>query len=87
MSEWLEGEAQDAREKQRVAAVEFAKLYEVFVDDPRAAALLQHWTDSVEQRDTAPSASIQEYAHAEGTRMFIRGIKRQVKLAQTEGKP
>jgi hypothetical protein len=87
--DWLNGEDADAvaaRIDQKLKAVEFAQLYKVFEDDPRAAALLKHWVDTIEQRDVPPSASLQEYAHFEGRRSFIRGIQRELKFAQTEGK-
>lgn len=84
--DWLDEDSQAlSRAQQKAAAVEFAQLYKVFEDDPRAAQLLKHWCDTIEQRDVPPSASLQEYAHFEGRRSFIRGIQRELKLAQTEG--
>lgn len=86
---WLDGEDEQGVTAQRAdvkaKAVEFAQLYRVFEDDPRAAALLKHWVDTIEQRDVPPSASLQEYAHFEGRRAFIRGIQRELRFAQTEG--
>lgn len=86
--DWLDTDDKEVsayRIAQKDLAVDFAQNYKVFEDDPRAVALLNHWVDTVEQRDVPPSASHQEYAHFEGRRSFIRGIQRQLKLAQTEG--
>lgn len=90
--DWLSGpDPRDAplvnpQEKVREKQLAFAQLFLVFEHDPRAAALLAHWIDAVESRDTAPNASHAEYAYWEGRRAFIRGIQRQVHFAKTEGR-
>lgn len=86
-ADWLSGDArEDASPKekavQQARAVDFAQLYLCFVRDPQARELLAHWVESVENRDVPPSASHQEYAYWEGRRAFIRGIQRQIALAQ-----
>lgn len=84
--DWMgEGQAQ-AKENDRVEALNFAKLYEVFEQDPRGKALLKHWVASIEQRDIPPAASHAEYAYWEGRRAFIRGIQRQIEFAHHEGR-
>ncbi len=77
---------QDAQEQVRQRNLAFAQLFMVFEQDPRGAALLKHWIEAVESRDTAPGASHAEYAYWEGRRAFIRGIERQIKFAKTEGR-
>lgn len=92
MSDWLdspdprEKPAVDPQELIRQQALEFAKLFLVFEQEPRAAALLKQWSDAVESRDTAPNASHAEYAYWESRRAFIRGIQRQLQFAKTEGR-
>lgn len=66
-------------------ALEFASLYMVFVDDDRARRLLEHWVKAIEDKDVPPSASLQEYAHHEGRRAFVRGIQRQIEFSTKEG--
>lgn len=89
---WLEVDPRDAaqpeaREAQRQAAVDFAKLYEAtFVKNSAGAQLLSHWEETVEQRDVPPTASHAEMAFYESRRQFIRGIRRQILLARTEGR-
>ncbi len=89
--DWLTGDARNdvpvaQKEVQRAREVEFAQLYLCFVDDPRGRALLDHWTATIEDKDVPPSASHAEFAYHEAKRNFIRGIHRQIKLANTEGK-
>lgn len=88
LGDWMEeGQSvQEIREDERVKALNFAKLYEVFEQDPRAKALLAHWIDSVEKRDVPPTASHAEFSYWEGRRVFIRGIQRQIEFAHTEGR-
>lgn len=86
---WLMADArEDASPKEKLAqraqAVEFAQLYLCFVNDPQARALLAHWVDAIENRDIPPHATVQEYAYHEGRRQFVRGIQRQIALAQKE---
>lgn len=86
-ADWLTGDARhDAPPQQKAAqqaqAVEFAQLYLCFVDDPRARELLTHWIEAIENRDVPPSASHAEFAYYEGRRAFVRGIQRQIAIAQ-----
>lgn len=86
--EWLDDEVtpEKARKDQQAQALEFAKLYEVFVADPRAKKLLEHWVETIESRDVPADASHATYAFYEGRRQFVRGIQRQIQFAATEGK-
>lgn len=88
LGDWMEkGQSvEDIREDERVRGLNFAKLYEVFVQDPRGQELLKHWVESVEKRDILPGSSHAEYAYWEGRRAFIRGIQRQIDFARTEGR-
>lgn len=72
------------RTEQKTKAVEFANLYSVFIDDERGRQLLAHWVKTIEDKDVPPSASLQEFAHHEGRRAFVRGIQRQIELS-TQG--
>jgi hypothetical protein len=74
--------ADENREKLRQDAIEFAQLYLVFAQDGRGKALLEHWVKTIEQKDISPNATLQEYAYFEGRRAFVRGIQRQLELAQ-----
>lgn len=86
-ADWLSGDARSdvppqLKAAQQAQAVEFAQLYQVFTQDPRARELLAHWVEAIENRDIPPHAAIQEYAYHEGRRQFVRGIQRQIALAQ-----
>ena len=91
MSDWL-GEAAPstvdvgtalARDENTAKAKEFAQQYLVFMQDPRAKALLGHWEEQMLRKKVRPSASLQEYAHAEGMREFVQQIRDQIKLANS----
>lgn len=62
--------------------LDFARLYMVFEQDPRGRALLDHWKQTIGRRRLQPTASLQEYAFAEGQRMFVQGIQEQIEKAQ-----
>ncbi len=79
--DWLEGDSEEYREQQRARGLETAKLYEVFVDHPRAKQLLEFWEANIVGKQTPVESSIQKYAADESVRDFIRGIRRQIKLA------
>lgn len=74
--------ADENRAKLKQDAIEFAQRYLVFVQDGRGKALLEHWVKTIEQKDISPNATLQEYAYFEGRRAFVRGIQRQLELAQ-----
>lgn len=87
MSDWLDEEAPAAaRESQRVLAVTFAQHYLVFEQDPRARALLEHWTKTLSRRRTPVGAPVQEYAANEALRAFVDSIHDQLALAHSEGR-
>lgn len=73
-----------AREAQRDKALDFAKLYLVFTEG-RGKQLLEYWTSTIEAVDTPPDSSHAQFAYAEARRSFIRGIKRQIELANSSG--
>ena len=80
--DWLEGDAEQQREEMRGKAIEFAKLYEVFVDSPRGKELLEYWEKTILDISTPTESSLQRYAADEGVRNFIRGIRTQIRMAQ-----
>ncbi len=80
--DWLEGGGEQQREEMLGKAIEFAKLYEVFVDSPRGQELLQYWEKTILDISTPVESSLQRYAADEGVRNFIRGIRTQIRLAQ-----
>ena len=80
--DWLEGDAQQSREEMRSKGIEFAKLYEIFVDSPRGRELLEYWETTILDISTPTESSLQRYAADEGVRNFIRGILTQIRLAQ-----
>ena len=74
------------KEKQQTALVEkglvFAQKYLVFKQEPRARALLEHWTALARKTPIARNASVQEYAAANAFREFIEGIHAQIEFAE-----
>ena len=78
----FEGDPKQQREEMRDKAIEFAKLYEIFVDSPRGQELLEFWEKTVLNISTPVESSIQRYAADEGARNFIRNIQVQIKLAR-----
>lgn len=80
--DWLEGNLEEKREEQRVKQVEFAKLYEVFVNTARGRELLEYWEKTILDVDTPIESSLQRYANDEGVRRFIRSIRQQIRIAQ-----
>lgn len=77
---------EDAAEQTRVAqqdkALEFAQQHLFFITDPRAAALLKLWKDTVVNRRVPPGSPLDAYAAAEAVRAFVTEIERQVETAQ-----
>jgi hypothetical protein len=84
MSDFLDITSDTGREAQRDKALDFAKLYLVFTEG-RGKQLLEFWTSTIEAVDTSADSSHAQYAYAEGRRAFIRGIKRQIELANSSG--
>ena len=82
--DWLEGNPEQRREEMRSKGIEFAKLYEVFIDTAQGRELLKHWKKTILDASTPVESSIQRYAKDEGVREFIRGISRQLELAQDQ---
>lgn len=83
-SDFLDITQDVAREAQRDKALDFAKLYLVFTEG-RGKQLLEFWTSTIEAVDTPVDSTHAQYAFAEGRRSFIRGIKRQIELANSSG--
>ena len=82
--DWLEGNPEQRRDEMRSKSIEFAKLYEVFIDTAQGRELLKHWKKTILDASTPVESSIQRYAKDEGVREFIRGISRQLELAQEQ---
>ncbi len=82
--DWFEGNVKKDRLELHNRALERARLYNVFVDTPRAVELLRHWEESLVEKKTPVESSLQRYAADESVRDFVRGIKRQIKMAQEE---
>lgn len=80
--DWLEGNVEEKREEQRVKQIQFAKLYEVFVNTARGRELLEYWERTILDVDTPIDSSLQRYANDEGVRRFIRSIRQQIRIAQ-----
>lgn len=75
-----------SREEQFAKALEFAKLYLVFVTDERARRLLEQWDAAYTHKRVSVNATIAEYAANEAMRTFIQAIKDQIKFAQTDNR-
>ena len=82
--DWLEGNPEQRREEMRSKSIEFAKLYKVFINTAQGRELLKHWRKTILDASTPVESSIQRYAKDEGVREFIRGIRRQLELAQDQ---
>lgn len=86
MSDWMDEDAAPlARDEQRVKAVQYAQNYLVFEQDPRARAILEHWTKTISRRRTPVAATVQEYAANEAARAFVDGIHDQIAFAHSQG--
>ncbi len=82
MDDWLDPNADEHRNEQLAKGVEFAKLYNVFVDSERGRALLDHWDKTVFRKVTPVEAPVQQYAADNAMREFIGGIHHQIELAK-----
>lgn len=80
-----EDQAQEHRERQRLASLDLAKCHAIFETDPRGQKLLDLWRDLAKRR-VPVNASIDEYARAEAIRSFVQTIEDQLKFAKTEGR-
>lgn len=76
-------EDRETQEQNRLKAIEFARNYEVFVNDPRGRELLEHWNKTLLRKRTPANSSLQQYAFDEATRAFIHGIHDQIELARS----
>lgn len=80
--DWLEGEAEEQREELHTQAIERARLYEVFINTARGRELLGFWEEAILDKATPVESSLQRYVADESVRDFVRGIRRQIKIAQ-----
>ena len=80
--DWLEGDVEQRKAEQKILALETAKMYEVFVDTPRAKEILDLWEATIVNVTTPVESSIQKYAADNALRDFVQGIRRQIKMAQ-----
>lgn len=83
--DFLNDSATEIRQKQQALAVEFAKNYEVFVSDPRGAALLAHWDKALVRGITPIESSLQKYAADNALREFVVKIHQQIEIARERG--
>lgn len=73
----------ETQESLKRKALDFANNYvALFVHNPTGRLLLDHWTETVMNKQTPVNAPHTEYAFNEAQRAFIRGIHSQIKLAQ-----
>lgn len=83
--DWLFPDAQKQRKHMEEKGLVFAQRYLVFdgpTADPRAKALLEHWTRTVRRQKVSPSASAQELAYFNARREFVELIHEQIEIAQ-----
>lgn len=67
-------------------AMEFAALYRAaFVDNPAGARILEHWVKTTLMQPTVYGRSYAEDAVREGRADMVRGILKQIHLANTGG--
>lgn len=84
VDDWLdEGKNEQQRAELQAKAIEFAELYLVFEQDPRAMALLEHWDEHYRRKRTPVNAPHTEYAANEAMRAFIEGIHEQIRFAHS----
>lgn len=72
---------QQVREKTLAAEIEFAANYRVFVEDPRAVAILGHLSKTLNGRKIPSSLSHGEVMFFEGMRAVYIGILEQIEKA------
>lgn len=80
--DWLDGDNEAQRAEMQARALEFSRLYLVFKDDGRAAQILEAW-ERVLEPDIPVNATINEYVSREARRAFVRGIRKQIEIANS----
>lgn len=80
--DWLFPKAAEQRAAQEEKGLAWAQRYLVFVQDPRARELLEHWTKTERRRSLPPNASAQEYAYYNARRDIFEGIHAEIEFAQ-----
>lgn len=83
--DWLFPKAAEQRAEAEEKGLVFAQRYLVFfgpTSDPRARALLEHWTALVRKQRIADDASLGEFAAQNAFCRFIEGIHTQIEFAQ-----
>ena len=80
--DWLEGDVEQRKQDMRAKEIEFAKLYEVFVNTAQGRELLEFWEKTRLDIKTPVESSLQRYANDEAVREFLRNIRRQIRIAQ-----
>ena len=78
---------QQARDMALAAEIQWASNYLVFRDDPRGAAILAHWAQTINGRGMPASASYAEMAYANGMRNLYLGIVAQIEKAGASPPP
>ncbi len=73
------------RDTAMTAALNVARLHQVFVSEPRAKQLFDLWKQAANQR-VPVNATIDQYARAEALRSFIQTIEDQIKFAAHDGR-
>lgn len=81
-TDWLFPDAKGQKAAQEEKGLVFAQKYLVFVQDPRARELLDHWTKTARRQTLPPSASVQEYAYFNARREIFEAIHAQIEFAQ-----
>jgi hypothetical protein len=90
---WLDDifpQAKQQREQMQKDGLRFSQNYLVFhgpTSDPRARALLEHWTKVVRRRRMAPGATAEERAAFDGVREWVEGIWSQIEIGAAAQEP
>ena len=77
-----EGAQAKGRETQLNKDLEFAQTHLFFDTDPRAAALLKFWKETVVARRVPIGSTLDAYAAAEAVRAFVAVIEQQIAFAK-----
>ena len=85
--DWLDADSPTlaTREEAGVQALNFARLHQIFVTDPAAKKLLEHWKLLANVR-VPVNATVDQYARAEAVRSFVQTIEDQIKFATHDGR-
>lgn len=81
-ADWLFPAAGQQKAAMEEKGLVFAQKYLVFVQDPRARELLDHWTKTARRQTLPPGASVQEYAYFNARREIFEAIHAQIEFAQ-----